>query len=114
MLTTEAIDLGNTLGWLLTLAWLLPLAGFAVEIFGGFWGSRKSKLAAYMAVACIGGAFVLSATALGLWGTTTHWGVLKGHDSHGASHGATHASTPASSHGGEASHATPAHADEQL
>jgi NADH-quinone oxidoreductase subunit L len=69
----DAIQLGKTLGTLLTLAWLLPLAGFAVEIFGGFWGTRKSKAAAYLAVACIFGAFLLSLAALVCWKTTTGW-----------------------------------------
>ena len=32
---TDATQLGQTLGWLLTAAWLLPLAGFVIEIFGG-------------------------------------------------------------------------------
>ena len=47
----EVTHLGQTLGTLLTLAWLLPLAGFAIEIFGGFLWSRTSKTAAYLAVA---------------------------------------------------------------
>ena len=46
---------------LLTTAWLLPLVGFAVEIFGGYWshhapgGRFRSRLAAYLSVGCIGG-----------------------------------------------------------
>ena len=60
--------LGSTLSSLLMIAWLLPLCGFAVEIFGGYWGSRKSKAAAYLAVACIAIAFVCSLSALVLWG----------------------------------------------
>ena len=40
------------------IAWLLPLCGFAIEIFAGFWGTRKSKTAAYIAVGCIGTAVV--------------------------------------------------------
>ncbi len=55
---------GETLRNLLTIAWLLPLAGFAVEIFGGFWGTRKSRLAAWMSVCCIATGFVCSASAL--------------------------------------------------
>ena len=55
---------------LLTTAWLLPLVGFAVEIFGGYWshhapgGRFRSRLAAYISVGCIGGGFLLSLTAL--------------------------------------------------
>ncbi|MBS0265563.1 MAG: NADH-quinone oxidoreductase subunit L [Planctomycetes bacterium] len=87
----DATQLGTTLGTLLKLAWLLPLAGFTVEIFGGFWGSRKSKAAAYLAVACIAGAFILSASALLLWGTTTGWSALESHETaHGESHGDAH------------------------
>jgi len=55
---------------LLTTAWLLPLVGFAVEIFGGYWshhapgGRFKSRLPAYLAVGCIGSGFLLSLSAL--------------------------------------------------
>jgi len=46
MTPEEYLSTGSTLKWLLAIAWLLPLAGFAVEVFGGYWGSRKSKAAA--------------------------------------------------------------------
>jgi NADH-quinone oxidoreductase subunit L len=82
---SEVTQLGQTLGTLLTLAWLLPLAGFAVEIFGGFLWPRTSKAAAYLAVLCIGTGFVLSAAALVHWGSTTGWAVLKAAD-HGGGH----------------------------
>ena len=55
---------------LLTTAWLLPLVGFVVEIFGGYWshhapgGRFKSRLPAYLSVGCIGGGFLLSLAAL--------------------------------------------------
>jgi NADH-quinone oxidoreductase subunit L len=75
----EATQLGETLGKLLTAAWLLPLVGFAVEIFGGFWGSRKSKAAAYLAVFCIGMGFILSASALCHWGKVTNWSAIQGY-----------------------------------
>ncbi len=91
MPTTEAINLGTTLGALLTAAWLLPLAGFAVEIFGGFWGTRKNKAAAYLAVACIGTSFLLSAAALVYWGQTTHWTALKSHEGEDPHGGGAHA-----------------------
>jgi NADH-quinone oxidoreductase subunit L len=98
MPTTDATSLGDTLGWLLRIAWLLPLAGFAVEIFGGFWGTRKSKAAAYLAVACIGTSFLLSLAALVYWGQTTQWAALKSHegkDPHPGGASATEAGHPA-------------------
>jgi NADH-quinone oxidoreductase subunit L len=82
---SEATQLGQTLSVLLTLAWLLPLAGFSIEIFAGFWGTRQSRLAAYLAVGCIGTAFLLSAGALLTWGGATHWAALEGH--HPGAHG---------------------------
>src|SRR5262245_35390384 len=91
----EPSQIGETLGGLLTFAWLLPLAGFAFEVFGGFWGTRKSKLAAYTAVGCIGVAFLCSAAALYTWGDATGWAALGDHGGgHGESHdaaGSTHA-----------------------
>jgi len=57
----------SILAGLLTLAWLLPLMGFVVEIFGGYWGKRTSRLPAWIAVGCISTGFVLSLTALGIW-----------------------------------------------
>lgn len=101
---TEAINLGSTLGWLLRIAWLLPLAGFAVEIFGGFWGSRKSKAAAYLAVGCIGTSFLLSTAALVYWGQTTNWAALQSHEEAGTHEAGTQGGTP---HAAEAGH-TPA------
>src|SRR5262245_53892711 len=95
----EAIHLGKTLGTLLTAAWLLPLIGFAIEIFGGFWSGRRSKAAAYLAVACIGTGFFLSAGALLYWGKTTGWSAL-------AAHGSGHEAAGAPSHEGAAA-ATP-------
>lgn len=65
----QYIEVGTTLKWLLTTAWLLPLLGFLIEVFGGCWGDRKSKLAAYIAVGCIGTGFLLSLAALGTWVT---------------------------------------------
>jgi NADH-quinone oxidoreductase subunit L len=68
---------GETLRNLLMIAWLLPLVGFAVEIFGGFWGSRKSRLAAWLAVGCIATGFLCSASALVIWGRSNHWVALE-------------------------------------
>ncbi|MFV0445574.1 MAG: NADH-quinone oxidoreductase subunit L [Planctomycetaceae bacterium] len=66
------VQIAPTLKWLLFAAWILPLAGFAVEVFGGWWGKRQSKVAAYMAVFCIGMGFVLSLSALVTWANVTH------------------------------------------
>jgi len=92
---------GETLRNLLMIAWLLPLAGFAVEIFGGFWGSRKSRVAAWMSVGCIATGFVCSFSALLIWGNSNQWTVLKDDASHGDSHGQN--DHPESRHG-DASH----------
>lgn len=78
---------GETLRNLLLIAWLLPLCGFAVEIFGGFWGSRRSRVAAWLAVGCIATGFVCSASALTIWGNSNGWAVLHRaghHDTEGA------------------------------
>jgi len=102
---------GETLKWLLTAAWLLPLAGFAVEIIGGgfFWGT-KSKRAAHLAVGCIATGFVLSLAALLTWGNATKWSALEkkqGHGTHSTAH-ADPAHPPA-----EGEHtAAPAHTEE--
>ncbi|MFO0427874.1 MAG: NADH-quinone oxidoreductase subunit L [Planctomyces sp.] len=78
---------GETLRNLLMIAWLLPLAGFAVEIFGGFWGTRRSRLAALLALGCIAAGFVCSSSALVIWGRSNHWVVLnRTADHHGADH----------------------------
>lgn len=60
-------QIGSTLMWLLTVAWLLPLGGFLVEIFGGYWSERTSKTPAYLAVGCIGAGFLCSVIALMTW-----------------------------------------------
>ncbi|MBW3540566.1 MAG: NADH-quinone oxidoreductase subunit L [Planctomycetes bacterium] len=69
---------------LLTAAWLLPLLGFAVEVFGGYWQqSRRDRTPALIAVACIGAGFVLSVAAFIIWGSETHWGVFAAEPEHG-------------------------------
>ncbi|MBC7964321.1 MAG: NADH-quinone oxidoreductase subunit L, partial [Fuerstia sp.] len=74
---------GETLRNLLMIAWLLPLAGFAVEIFGGFWGTRKSRVAAWMSVGCIATGFVCSLSALLIWGNSNNfWKVPHETDHH--------------------------------
>jgi NADH-quinone oxidoreductase subunit L len=76
MTPEQYLATGDTLKWLLAMAWLLPLAGFCVEIFAGYWGSRLSKAAAWMAVGCIATGFVCSSAALITWGNATHWSAL--------------------------------------
>lgn len=61
------LETGSRLMWLLTAAWLLPLLGFLIEIFGGYWSSRTEKTPAYIAVGCIGTGFLLSIVALFTW-----------------------------------------------
>ena len=63
----------ETIKWLLTIAWLLPLAGFCIEVFGGWWSDRKSRTAAYLAVGCIGTGFLCSVAAYLTWSEATDW-----------------------------------------
>ena len=67
MTPEDYTNTATTLKWLLGAAWLLPLLGFVIEIFGGHWGGRKSKAAAWIAVGCIATGFVLSLSALVTW-----------------------------------------------
>lgn len=101
---------GSLLKWLLTAAWLLPLAGFLVEIFGGYWADRKSKTPALLAVGCIVGGFVLSlialcnwihADGLSLWqaqSAAVHHEAGHGEAGHGAVHSPEHAAGHDSDH----------------
>src|SRR5580704_10162656 len=75
---------GSTLKLLLSFAWMAPLAGFAIEIFAGYWSTRRSKAAAYLAVLCIFLGFCASVTAFGVWGNRTGWAALTEHEEHGA------------------------------
>lgn len=70
---------GDWLKCLLTIAWLLPLAGFVAEIFAGYWSTRLKKTAAYLAVGCIGTGFVCSLLASIIWLSATNWHPLKPH-----------------------------------
>ena len=102
---------GTTLKWLLGRAWLMPLAGFCVEIFAGYWSSRRSKTAAWLAVGCIGCGFLLSLAAFVTWGSATKWGALApaaAHDDHGHSHDAAATHTHTHADGSTHSHS---HAD---
>jgi NADH-quinone oxidoreductase subunit L len=83
---------GKTLMFLLTAAWLLPLAGFVVEIYWLRLSHRLNKGAAYCAVGCIGAGFLCSLSALLFWGSQTGWSALTEPDHHGhAAHGSEHA-----------------------
>jgi NADH-quinone oxidoreductase subunit L len=75
---------GSTLKLLLAFAWLAPLASFAIEIFAGYWSTRRSKAAAYLAVLCIFLGFCASVAAFGVWGSGTGWTALTQHEEHGA------------------------------
>ena len=105
------LSTAQALKWLLAIAWLLPLAGFAVEIFGASWSGRRSKAAAYLAIGCIAAGFVCSAAALMTWGNATHWGggghtADAHHDEHAdGAHGEVAASEAA--HADEHAHAAP-------
>lgn len=107
---------GETLRNLLMIAWLLPLAGFAVEIFGGFWGSRKSRVAAWMSVGCIGVGFLCSLSALLIWGNSNKWTVLHVDNDHDGTHAAAdheaghHEANLAASNHAPADHASTDHA----
>lgn len=91
----------TTLKWLLGAAWLLPLAGFCVEIFGGYWGrhadaatrNRNHQLAAFLAVGCIAGGFLLSATALWTWLDATGVCLLPASAEHAGDHGDAHSAS---------------------
>jgi len=76
--------------WLLTVAWMLPLLGFAVEILAGWWSTRTSKVAAYLAVACIGTGFICSVSAFYVWQGQSGWEMFshkdEGHDKQKSEH----------------------------
>jgi NADH-quinone oxidoreductase subunit L len=85
---------GEWLKILLTIAWLLPLAGFAVEIWAGYWGTRQSKAAALLAVGCIATGFLCSLSALLIWGSATHWTALEDHGAGANEHHALSLDSP--------------------
>ena len=98
-------SLGNTLANLLTVAWLLPLFGFVVQIlFALRWWGRKSKTAAYLAIICIGAGFVCSTTAFYLWGEGTDWVAFKSSE-----HGQVEHSGGGSAEPGDHKHEVPSH-----
>lgn len=96
---------GEVLKSLLTVAWLLPLAGFVAEIYWLRWSNRLSKSAALCAVGCIATGFVCSAAAVVYWGYQTDWAVFAAEE-HGG-----HAEHAEQAHLGSAEHDVPADAD---
>jgi len=82
------LETGNILMFLLTVALLLPLAGFVVEMYWLRFSHRLSKGAALCAVGCIAGGFVCSLSALLYWGNATKWAALDEPDHH--AHSAIH------------------------
>ena len=78
---------GKTLYYLLMIAWLLPLLGFVVEVFGLRLFGRLSKTPAKIAVGCIATGFVCSLIALLGWINTHHFAMF-GDAGHGDSHAA--------------------------
>ena len=69
-------SLGKELATYLSIAWLLPLVGFVIEVFNGFVWNRLSKKAAILAVGCIATGFVMSSLAFCRWGSETDWQVF--------------------------------------
>ena len=64
--------LGRELFYYLGIATVLPLFGFAYEIFAGYGKNPQlRKHAAYVAIACIGTGFVLSSLAFCRWNSET-------------------------------------------
>ncbi len=78
------MDFNHTLPILLALAWLLPLASFALVVFFGPRMGRAGYYAAYVATAAIMASFVLSVAALGLWLINHPLVAAAGHGAHEA------------------------------
>src|SRR5688572_15107796 len=108
-------SLQTALPMLLGIAWLLPLASFALIVLFGPRMGKHGVLAGYVATGAIVGSFVLSAAALVLWlgergptGNVSHAAEAHGAEAHGAEVQGEH-QRGAAKHG-EAKHAE-AHAD---
>jgi len=107
------MEIGQELAIYLGIAWLLPLLGFAVEVFAGYWSHRLSRTAAYLAIGCIGTGFLLSTVAFFRWADHTEWSFMAdhGHSSgHAAvlddgSHGNAHAPAAGEHHAADHEHA---------
>jgi NADH-quinone oxidoreductase subunit L len=97
----EAIqELGDSLSKLLACACILPLLGFMIEVFAGYWSDRFSKTAAYIAVACIGIGFLCSVTAFCQWKSATDFQFVT--EAHHGEHDAGH--DDSGHHDGDADH----------
>ena len=117
MSPTQYADVAPGIVALLTAAWLLPLLGFLVEIFGGYWSARTSKLPAYLAVGCIGTSFLLSLFALRIWMTENEVHLLDyvaGSSAHHGHDDAHHSDDVhgSSGHGDDADHSHDAESEE--
>ena len=96
---------GKTLMFLLTVAWLLPLAGFVVEIYWLRFSHRLHKGAAFSAVGCIAIGFVCSLSALLIWASDTGFSLFDtGHHGESAAHGSEHGGAAHGEHDGHGEH----------
>ncbi|MBI3468516.1 MAG: NADH-quinone oxidoreductase subunit L [Planctomycetes bacterium] len=98
------MQLAETLPLLLALAWLMPLASFALIVLFGPRMGKAGVLAGYVATGAILTSMVLSLVSLGLW--VSEHGFAEQHHAD-ASHAAAHADE---SHGEQAAEPATAHA----
>ena len=68
---------GEILKFWLMIAWLLPLAGFVVQMAIGMASQKPAvrRIAGIIAIACIAGSFVCSVIAFVEWGAASEWSV---------------------------------------
>lgn len=68
---------GETLKFWLMIAWLLPLAGFVVQMAIGMASQKPAvrRVAGFVAIACIAGSFVCCVMAFVEWGSASEWRV---------------------------------------
>lgn len=66
---------GETLKFWLMIAWLLPLAGFVVQMAIGMASQKPvvRRSAGFIAIACIAGSFACSVMAFVEWGSASEW-----------------------------------------
>ncbi|MEX0712691.1 MAG: NADH-quinone oxidoreductase subunit L, partial [Pirellulales bacterium] len=105
------MDTATFLPILLGLAWLLPLASFALIVLVGPRMGRAGVMASYVATGAILGSLVCSVVALGIWVFSSPADASGPRGEHGAVASAPHEAT-AGGHAGEAKeHAGEAKAD---
>lgn len=107
------MDAEKLIPTLLTIAWLLPLIGFAIEMLHGRRGDRKTTTwPAWCAVACIATGFFCSSIALITWGTSLDGfeAIAAEEDAHG--HGSDHDEADGHSHEGTDGHGHDGHSHE--